>query len=405
MKASQLFKLLSYSIVFFWSGIAMSQDRFPFSGRIEKIQTTGAYRIDLTPEIISRATRNLWDLRITDNKNQQVPYLIRSELPVFRENNFLQLNIVSAKKEADKQTHIVLENPSAKMISALFLVVRNNEARRTVSLSGSDDKKQWYVIKENLPLSDVPSDVDDRYIQVLEFPKSSYRYFEIIINGKNVLPVNIIKAGTYEDVLRSGKFTANPSPVIHQHDSGKNSYVFIRFRNAYRTDEIEIRLSGARYYQRNATLVEKQRGLEVARQSVLLRSDNTNRFSTNFKSSELELVIENEDNPPLSVDSIRSFQLNRYLFAFLDSSHEYQLGFGDSSLPAPRYDINYFKDSLLSNVQIAKTGDIKSNLSTITAPVRKPLIGKTLLWIVIGGVLLVLLYLTFRMAKEVNKKA
>ena len=261
------------------------------------------------------------------------------------------------------------------------------------------------MIRENIALNELPSGTADRYIQVLEFPKSSYRFFDITINGKNILPVNIIKAGTYEDVLRSGKFMINPSPVLNQKDSGKYSYVYTRFKNAYRTDEIEIRLSGAKYFQRNCAIIEKQRGLEVSRQNVVLRSDNANRFTTYFKSTELELIIENEDNPALTVDSIRSFQLNQYLFAYLDSAKTYQLGFGDSLLKAPVYDINYFKDSLVNNVIVAKTGEIKSNnISTPEAVHKKSVFGKTQLWLVIGAVLLFLLYLTVRMAKEVNKK-
>ena len=405
MKASLWYKVVILCIGLGCAGLSYSQGQYPFTASIEKTNKTGAHRIDLTPEIISRAMRNLADIRIIDDNKKQVPYIIRSELPVFRENNFLELKIASVKKAADKQTHIEIENPSARIVSALFLVVRNNEAYRTVSISGSDDGENWYVIRENIALSQVSSASADRYIQVLEFPKSSYRFFDITINGKNILPVNIIKAGTYEDLLRSGKFTINPSPVLNQKDSGKYSYIYTRFKNAYRTDEIEIRLSGARYFQRNCTIIEKQRGLEVSRQNVVLRSDNTNRFTTYFKSSELELIIENEDNPPLRVDSIRSFQLNQYLFAYLDSAKTYHLGFGDSLLKAPVYDISYFKDSLINNVIIAKSGEIKSNnISTTEAEHKKSVFGKTQLWLVIGAVLLFLLYLTVRMAKEVNKK-
>jgi hypothetical protein len=405
MKASLWYKVFVLCIGLAYSGLSFSQGQYPFTAFIEKTNKTGAHRIDLTPEIISRAMRNLADIRIIDENKTQVPYIIRSELPVFRENNFLELKIASVKKAADKQTHIEIENPTARITSALFLVVRNNEAYRTVSISGSDDRSGWYVIRENVPLNRISSASADRYIQVLEFPKSSYRYFDITINGKNLLPVNIIKVGTYEDLLRSGKFMINPSPVLNQKDSGKYSYIYTRFKNAYRTDELEIRLSGARYFQRSCTIVEKQRGLEVARQNVVLRSDNANRFTTYFKSSELELIIENEDNPPLRVDSIRSFQLNQYLFAYLDSAKTYQLGFGDSLLKAPVYDINYFKDSLINNVIVAGTGEIKSNnISSPEVGHKKSVFGETQLWLVIGAVLLFLLYLTVRMAKEVNKK-
>lgn len=382
----------------------VAQESVTYSAPVNTVNRSGFYKILLSPEIVARATREMQDIRILNENNKQVPYLLRTDLPVFKENNFLELKVLSTTKEADKLTHIVIQNLPGKEVSELYLVVKNNDAYRSVTVSGSDDKNQWYVIKENIPIISVVSGTSDRYIQSLEFPKSSYRFFKIIINGKDLLPINIVKAGIYEDVSKTGKYLQNPSPTIVQKDSGKTSYIQVHFAQPYRTDQVEFEISGPAYYQRTLHIYEIAKALKINERDFLVRSGQPASFDSYFKSANLEIIIENDDNPPLKINSIKSFQLSKYLLAFLDSAKEYHLVFGDSQLETPTYDIAYFKDSLSKTNTVTETGEIKKLASPSKTMADTGIASTVIMWIIIAAVLALLLFLTMRMTKEVNNK-
>lgn len=394
-------------ILFFalsWALATPAQETVTYSAPVKTVNKSGFYKVLLSPGIVARTTRQMEDIRILTSDDKQVPYLMRTDLPVFRENNFLELKIVSTKKEADKLTHIIIQNIPGKATSELYLVVKNNDAFRSVTLSGSDDEKLWYVIKENIAFTSVTSDDTDRYVQLLEFPKSNYLFFKIIINGKDLLPINIVKAGIFEDVSKNGKYIPNPAPSVMQKDSGKNSYVQVHFARPYRSDQLEFDISGPKYYQRTLHVYETEKSVKGYQQDFLVRSGQPASFDSYFKSSDLEIIIENDDNPALKINSVKSFQLSKYLLAFLDSAKEYHLVFGDLKLGAPTYDIAYFKDSLQNTNITVETGEITALTAKAGAKTDSGLASTIIMWVIIAAVLALLLLLTMRMTKEVNNK-
>src|SRR6185369_15495374 len=103
----------------------------------------------------------------------------------------------------------------------------------------------WYVIKENIPLNTSFTGADGSYAQSLDFPLSQYHYFKISINGKDLLPVNIIQAGTLEQSFTSSKYIPLPAPQLLNKDSGdKYSYVFLRFKDFYFIDRLILMADG-----------------------------------------------------------------------------------------------------------------------------------------------------------------
>ena len=60
------------------------------------------------------------------------------------------------------------------------------------------------------------------------------------------------------------------------------------------------------------------------------------------RTKDFYIVVSNEDNPPLEITAIRTFQPRRELVAYLEKGKSYQLVFDDPKAPKPNYDLNEF---------------------------------------------------------------
>lgn len=399
MRRSQLYKLLLIVLLLPALLFCRAQSGFVYKTALENVKEPGFYKIVLQPQIVAKCRKELHDIRIFDGNGKQVPYLLRTDYNNYSQNNFIELPILSIQQNTDSQTHVIIQNKLNKPLSELILVIRNTDASRTVTISGSDDQQRWFVIKENIFLDNVFSTGTDRFNQSVQFPASSYKYFTIIINGKGLLPINIMKAGVYEDVRYNSKYVALPGPAIYQKDSTDKSYIRLIFNDEYVIEKINLNVEGPKFFNRPVYINE---GYFSEQNAYRLRPDATAISSVNVKTKELNLIIYNEDNPALKIKSAKAYQLNTYLLTWLEPGNTYALLFGDAAAKAPRYDLQFFKDSIQNTFKEIATGPVANNaLASVTKqPERNQ---KMLLWLILSAVGALLLFFTWRMAKEIKQ--
>jgi hypothetical protein len=196
-----------------------------------------------------------------------------------------------------------------------------------------------------------------------------------------------------------------PEPVISVHDSLGHTYIDITLKEGYLVDVLELTIRAPKFYRRKIS-VRKQTGHDRSfLSSHTIRSGQETRIPLGFKAKALNLAIENDDNPSLDVQSVQLWQLNQYLLAYLEPGTNYHLAFGDSIVAAPRYDLEFFKDSIGKLTGKVLPGPVVKMARA--APVKEKVEKKEndlLLWIIISAVLLLMLGLTFRMTREMNKR-
>jgi hypothetical protein len=404
MNQNRLNKLYILSAALLLCLQSTAQKGFLYKASLDTVPQQGFYQIVLRPPLAARLQPGLQDIRIADAAGKQVPYILKSDIPSFSESRFRAFPILSNKKEADRQTHVVIENNSGQPLSELLLVIKNTDANRTATLSGSDDSQHWYVIKENIVLNHFFTTEGDHFIQALDFPASGYRYFKIILNGKDLLPVNIVRAGVYEQSFINGKYMPLSPPRLLQKDSGdKYSYVFLRFDDDYFIDRLELHITGPRFYKRTLSIYAGHIGSALETGEYTIRPDTPAVFPVGVKTNHLLLKIQNDDNPPLQVSTAAAFQLNKYLFTWLEKGKAYTLLFGDSSAIAPVYDLAYFKDSIgntIESLAYGKTEYNKREPALAPAPKRS----RWAIWAALAAVSIVLLLLTAKMTRQINQR-
>jgi hypothetical protein len=124
---------------------------------------------------------------------------------------------------------------------------------------------------------------------------------------------------------------------------------------------------------------------------------------SDIRTKELRLVIENEDNPPLSISKIRTFQLNRYLVAWLNQDDEYILKFGEKNIEPPVYDLSFFQDSIPEQLKVLEVTDIYGLDNGQETPSKTFFTNKKIIWIAIIVVIIVLAFMSRRVISESAK--
>jgi hypothetical protein len=406
---------------------SQAQDSYAWQASLDTIRQAAFYKIILTPDLVAKCRQDLPDLRIAGRDGKFIPYVLKSDLPVLSTDGFKEFHILSNRQIQDSTTEVVIEKGTPSPLNYLLLVMKNSSAHRTATLSGSDDRRKWYAIREHIELQEAGSDTADHFVQSVAFPSSSYHYFKMILDDKGRLPLFILKAGMYTRSLTNGMYQDLPDPAIRQKDSSdKHSYITLSYPEPYRIDKLDLGIQGPALYRRHVRIFET--GAEgpndtghartavgmtdaagTAERSLVLEITldplNTSFRFPPVKTSRLLIDISNEDNAPLLLQRATSSQLDQYLLAWLQPGSGYRLLAGNAHATAPEYDLKYFADTVSRITDEIRIGQ----LQPIANPKNpNPPAGKDhsvfLLWSIIAGVLLLLIFLSIQMVKAIPKK-
>lgn len=384
---------------------ASAQKSFKYKAGLQKIDSTGFYRIGLQPALVAKAKPDLSDIRIADAKGNFVPYVQAGSLPQKSQKSFVVFPVITARAATDTGTTFTIENKTDLALDRLWIRLQNTAVKRKVNLLGSDDLKQWFAIQEDIPLQEAVQNSEGTYLQSLFFPASNYRYLKLQVNDKNKSPIKFLQAGVYTEYASAAQAYTRITPVrVVKADSNRASFIDIKLDDNYQVNRLHLNISAPKYYKRGVAVYQfVNNGKELISEAEL-SSTKTPDLLISAKSNHLLIEISNGDNPPLSIGEITAFQSDEYLIGYLEAKQSYQILTGDSSALSPEYDLKFFTDSIKDNIPAIKHDAIIKNDGYAVKvaevkPDRTPLI-----WVAIVVALGVLLFLTLKMTKEVKKK-
>ena len=396
----------------------VAAQNFNFSSSLEEINSDGFYRVQLTPEIVSKLKHDFSDIRIFDKKENEVPYILEEEKPYSENDYFVEYEIVEKieQKSWPYYTRIVLQNPAKNKISNINLVIKNSDVSKSLKLSGSDDNVNWYVIKDSYRFHAMYSDSETSVIQIIDFPLSNYEYYEILIDDWKNNPVNILKAGYFNTSIEKGKYNKTENPEISQLEvkENKETLVKIKFTEDQLLNKITLKIDGPDFYYRNAELQildsvrDKRNELRAYFRTVnnlILSSNSSNTFYfDSLWAKELYLRIKNQDNQPVKIIFFDGEQLNHYLICKLHKEDNYRLMFGNSKLIAPEYDIKYFLNQIPKDIKTLGFGKIEKAGKTEMKSSDGLHLNVKIIWLAIVVVIIFLVYMVIRMLREVKNE-
>lgn len=384
---------------------ASAQKNFKYKAALQKIDSTGFYRIGLQPGLVAKAKPDLSDIRIADAKGNFVPYIQAGSLPQKSQQSFVVFPEISNSPKTDTSTVFIIENKTGLVLDRLWVRLQNTAVKRKVNLLGSDDLNQWFAIQEDIPLQEAVQNSEGTYLQSLSFPASNYRYLKIQVNDKNKNPVKFLEGGIYTEYASTAQSYTPVAPLnIIRADSNKTTFIDIKLNDNYQVNKLHLNISAPRYYKRSVTVYQFVNNSRELLSETELSSDKTTDLLIAAKTNHLLIEISNGDNQPLSIGEIKAFQSDEYLISYLEAKQSYRFLVGDPSAQAPEYDLKFFADSIGGNTPVIKHEAVVKNTGYAVAakPARKDY--AILIWVAIIVSLGLLLLLTLKMTREVKKK-
>lgn len=331
----------------------------------------GLQALALTPELKNIANTAFNDVRIYDKNNNEVPYFLVNESFNYLSTNFREYEISDKEVGKGRYTSFIVQNPGKKPMQNIVLCTMNSDAVKICDIVGSDDKKQWFSVSDQIWMYNLYDEGSVNAYRTLTFPMVNYKYIKIEINDLFTKPLNILKAGYFEGAISAGKLN-ELKPLSEKYTTvkeKKSSVNEVKFEYNTIVNKINFKVKSPNYFKRQARIVvDRSRTMkgrtEDYKETLLefeLNSNTANSFDlSNFREKEFEIEISNEDNPPLEFEKIDYLQLQTYLVADFIKGGEYTLMAGNTKLHVPNYDIAYFKDKISQFLPTLEVSELKT---------------------------------------------
>ncbi|WP_337967251.1 hypothetical protein [uncultured Flavobacterium sp.] len=406
-------KLNKFILLLFLSNLSFGQ--YNTTAKLKKAAENGMHEIVLSPEIRSFSKQDLSDIRIFDSKGNEIPYFIQNSKDV-SSNSFVEYSIISKTVYPKKTTSIIIEIPLNKKNNQLSLFIANSNVEKKYSVSGSDNQKEWFGISDSQILSDLNSTSETSVVKTISYPLSTYRYLKIDFDDRKTLPVNILKVGNFDTQLQKGalqEIVPKKSFTTEDH-SKKETQIHVLFNAPQVINQIAFEISKPTYYNRHAILLRKVKQQTRRKSSIIeeeiasfeLNSNEKNIFTIpEIFEKEFYIKIENHDNQPLSVSTIKYSQKPISIVADLSSNESYILKTGNKTLTEPDYDLSSFKNNIAVSLPEISIYDIQQKTSDKNHIENKSFWQQSwFMWlcILLGGI--TIFFFTASLVKDLKRK-
>jgi hypothetical protein len=312
----------------------------------------------------------------------------------------------------DKGSYFTLEVPDDLELNNIALDFKQQNFDWKVTLEGSHDQKEWFTIVAGHRILSIHNADADYSFTRLTFPDSKYRYFRLFIPGSQTADLNSAffphqktiagKSKQYpvtvlakKEDKRTGRTTIDlelsaPAPLNLLKVYIQNRYDYFRLvtveclTDSFKTEQ------GWKY---NYALLKEGTLNSIDGNELQLNTTLVNR---------LRVIIENNDNDPLTIDSFVVKGPEYELIARFTRKANYFLVYGNSNEIPPNYDLVQFLDNIPGNPAPLTLGE-EVSLFHDQQPQTAPLFeNKVWLWIIMAVVIVVIGWFSLSMMRNVK---
>lgn len=402
---------LTYLLLFICSFSFGQINKYGYKRELMEIKDQW-HKVILPNEIFGKVMPDLSDIRIygiaKTNDTIESPYILR-----FAEDKISQkdvsFNLINQSKN-DNGYYFTFEIPTKDAINQLKLDFGQQNFDWRLALEGSQNQQEWFTIVENYRILSIRNEFTDFQFTKLAFPNSKYRYFRLHINS-SVKPDFIAAKISLIDIIDGDFRSYNFSSIKTGNDKqNKQAIINLNLKSAVPVCYLKIFVKDTFDYYRPITIkyltdsVNTQQGWKYSYSTLTsgtLNSIEGNIFlfsSTILKN--LKVVIENQDNKPLQIDSL---VVKGYVYELLGRFTEpatYYLTYGNILASKPQYDIERFTDKIPTTLKILKLGDEQS-IGKNAKPKTEPLFqNKIWLWSIMALIIILLGWFSIGMIKK-----
>jgi hypothetical protein len=345
-------------LLFIAAGSLSAQD-FVAESSLTECTEDGYYKFEVKPALSAWLTSDFSNLRVLNQAGLQIPYVVETGHD-YLTREYVEYKITEKRILERCCTNVVFESAEGSAINNIYLRIRNADVSKTGTLSGSDDGKNWFALRDKFYFDGINGGDNVSELRLLDFPLSNYKFYQLIINDSTSAPLNILSVGYYKVIDRKASYSTVLPKQVNVADSIKRQQTFIdlRFESQRWIDRIVIKAEGPPLFMRKGTLyaIAEQKNKKGKMEQVV---DRLADFSVSndqpamidlseVKGSKFRIVVENNDSPPLKKMKWRLF--NNVATALPGLKRESRISFslGRSPCAPPNTTYSYSSTDFLS---------------------------------------------------------
>lgn len=393
-------------------GYVGNAQTFQYHHPIEGVQENW-HTISLNEEVLSRISTNFSDLRIyginEEGDSLEIPYFIEKNKDnvVFTDRRFRILN--RSRKGNTYFFTFKLNEP--EIVDEINLNFSNRNFNWYLTLEGSQDQKEWFTIEEQYRITSISNDYANYRFTNVNFPPSEYQYYQLRLESEARPRLSSVDLRA-RDVI-PGKYTDYKSKFRTVIDKGqKQSIISVDLEKRLPISKLLFTIQDTIDYLRPIHInylvdsIKTQTGWlrnyqPLTRSYISSLENNVIEFEAVF-TSQLQIIVDNNDNIPLTFSDIEVKGVEHKLTARFDSpSLKYFLVYGKEGLRSPKYDIINFKQKIPANLSAVVLGKMLEKKEEIKK--ENPLLeNQWWLWGILILIVAVLGIVTYAMIKKAN---
>ncbi|MCD4793446.1 MAG: hypothetical protein K8R54_09450 [Bacteroidales bacterium] len=401
--------LIILPIIFLYQ-IIIAQE-FNWHAKIEDVNTAGYYKMFLSPDIISQLNHSFPDIRITDQYNNEVQYILKKQKTVYDRGLRKELKIIKNKHKKFKHyTELIIENEESINISNLIFKVVNIHNPVYIKIYGANDQKRWYVLKNSFPVVPEITVADSTEFKVMDIPESKFQFYKVLFHDYDEKPIEVGHVFYHRLSDIRAEYIQLPSPKVSQIDTMGKSIVTVEFAKPEFVDMITFGIKGPEYYLRKVQMRKKDTSstetsdnefYDQFRKDFYFGSLKSNRINLyDYKAEKIELIVDNKDNQPLVCFKANAYQLKNYIIAYLKPDIEYYILYGSETASFPSYDLPYFKDTIPELLPETYIYNVKKTKRSTEKEEYIWNFPSQYLWYMVGLLGLVLILISIKLLRE-----
>ncbi|WP_394746790.1 DUF3999 family protein [Spongiimicrobium salis] len=408
-------KTILSSILILWGGTFLygQLSSYNHKRKIKGISDTW-HSLTLPDALYEKVNTDLSDIRIygiTAAKDTlEAPYLLKLNAPKRQQIkvDFRRLN----QSQNKRGYYFTFELTSLEVVNQIILNFNQQNFDWKVQLEGSQNLKEWFSIIEDYRILSIKNIHTNYNYTTLSFPDSKYRYYKILVKADEKPRLN--RAYLQKQVMLDSLHPLKEYPIkkfeLANDKITKQTQIAIDLDFAVPLSELNLNVSDDIDYYRTLQInyaldsVETDKGWKPIYQSLFYGTlSSLQKEPLRFKTTiakKLRILIENNDNAPLTIDRATLMGYSHTLSARFTTPATYYLAYGNPQKRRPTYDLNAIASAVpkhMSPVRVDEEQDIPQEQedgkeALFTNPIW--------LWSIMGIVIFLLGGLTIKMLRK-----
>lgn len=345
----------------------VSIENFKYYSEVNKnLAKNSINSIELPEQFLTKSENNFNDIRVFDKNNKETPYiLLDNYIPEDRKEKF-DLNILDYSESNNKDIVVgELKDKNIPIIDKIFLVTGNQDFNRKIRVYGSNDKNNWtYINQENI--YDFSSKISLKKDFIDLNKPSKYKYYKLEIEKLSAKDEDIslklnykgidlnfkennqqnfrIDSLTVETFAKNKELKLSDIKEIKPEIVNKDKKSTINLKNSLAVEKLDFVVSDP-YYYREVNIYSGITEPKLVTKDYIFNLGDTQKNSielNNPRSENLKIEVENFDNPPLNIQSIKTSRTKKNLFFVSGDSSNYKIYVGNKDISSPNYDISSY---------------------------------------------------------------